>query len=234
IAEQIDLPPTLINRFDLIFTIRDIPEKGKDEIIAEHMLAVAKDPSEKKPAISPELMRKYIAYSKQNCKPKLTEEANEELKNFYITLRSKHATSGEEVRPIPISPRQLEALIRLAEASARVRLSDKVTREDAQRAIRLLTFCLRQVGLEPETGEIDIDRIVTGISAVQRSRIITIKNILNNLEAKYGEMISVSEVIEEAKKFGIEEERTEEILNKMKREGEIFEPKPGFIKRLPK
>lgn len=234
IAEQIDLPPTLINRFDLIFTIRDVPEKGKDEIIAEHMLTVARDPNEKRPAISPELMRKYIAYSKQNCKPKLTQEAIEELKNFYVTLRSKHATSGEEVKPIPISPRQLEALVRLAEASARVRLSEKVTKEDAQRAIRLLTFCLRQVGLEPETGEIDIDRIVTGISAVQRSRIITIKNILNNLEAKYGEMISVSEVIEEAKKFGIEEERTEEILNKMKREGEIFEPKPGFIKRLPK
>ncbi len=234
IPDQINLPPTLINRFDLIFTIRDIPEKDKDEVIAEHMLRVAREPEKTKPLVDPELMRKYIAYAKQNCFPKLTKGAMEELKNFYISLRSKHATSGEEVRPIPISPRQLEALVRLAEASARVRLSNKVGRADAKRAIKLLTYCLRQVGIEPETGEIDIDRIVTGISAVQRSRIITIKNVIANLESKYGEMVPISEVIEEAKKFNIEEGRVEEILDRMRREGEIYEPKPGFIRRLTK
>ncbi|MCW1310080.1 MAG: minichromosome maintenance protein MCM, partial [Candidatus Nanoarchaeia archaeon] len=162
IPEQIDIPPTLINRFDLIFTIQDKPRREIDEKIATHMLEIAKEPELKHPVIPPEMIKKYIAYAKRVCKPKLSDEAIKELKNFYATLRGKAVSAESEVKPIPISPRQLEALVRLAEASARVRLSNTVTRSDARRAIRLLRHCLSEVGIDYETGQFDIDRIVTG------------------------------------------------------------------------
>jgi replicative DNA helicase Mcm len=232
IAEQIDLPPTLINRFDLIFTIRDIPDVERDKQIARHILETARSPHEIRPEIAPKFMRKFIAYAKQNCKPELSDEAMEEIQNFYVGLRGKRSFGEEEVRPIPISARQLEALIRLSEASARIRLSRVVTREDAKRAIRLLKHCLKQVGIDPETGEFDIDRIVTGITATQRSRIILIKEIMRELEEKVGENILISRIIEEAKERGIEEAKAEEIIERMKRDGEIFEPKHGVVRRM--
>jgi len=231
IAEQIDLPSTLINRFDLIFIMKDIPNKENDEKVASYVLNTTKDPEIRQPAIKVDLMKKYIAYSKK-INPSLTSEAISEIKNFYVNLRNKGSSSEETVRPIPISPRQLEGLIRLSEASARMQLRRKVLKKDARRAINLVTYYLKKVGVDPETGELDIDRIVTGITASQRSRIITIREILTDLEAKFGENIPVSEIFSEATERGLDEAKTEEIVDKMKREGEIFELKHGFFRRL--
>ncbi|RLG16746.1 hypothetical protein DRN62_03095, partial [Nanoarchaeota archaeon] len=123
-------------------------------------------------------------------------------------------------------------IIRLSEASARLLLRDKVKVDDAKRAISLVRYYLRQVGLDPETGEIDIDRIVTGITATQRSRIILIREIMAELEEKFGENIPLREILKEAKERGIDEAKAEEVIDKMKRDGEIFEPKHGFLRRL--
>ncbi len=233
ISEQINIPPTLLNRFDLIFPMRDIPDPERDAKIAGHMLEVAREPEKRRGAIDPEFLRKYVAYAKR-IKPKLTPSAANTLKEFYVSLRNKNTMAEDEVRAIPISPRQLEALIRISEACARLRLSEKVTKKDAERAIRLLKYCLSKVGVDPETGEIDIDRLVTGISAKQRSLIIQVKEIIDDLSNKFGEAIPVSEIIEEGMRRGIDEHKVEEIINKMKREGEIFEPKHGVIRKLPR
>ncbi len=233
IADQINLPPTLISRFDLIFTIRDVPQKERDEALASHILGTFLEPEGVKPEIAPELLKKYIAYAKQHCQPKFTKEAYDEIKNFFVNLRNKRSVSEEEgIRPIPISARQLEALVRLAQASARIRLSDYVERKDAQRAISLMKFCLEQVGLDVETGEFDIDRIVTGITASQRSKIITVREIIRELEERLGKSIPIEEIMKEAKERGIEEAKVEEIIEKLKKEGEIFEPRHGIIRRL--
>ena len=168
IAAQIDLPPTLINRFDLIFPIRDLPNKEMDTKIASHILKLQQKPEELKQEIETPVLKKYISYAKQKVFPVLTDAAIDEIKNFYVTLRNKGSTGDETIKPIPISARQLEALVRLSEGSARVRLSPKVTREDAKRAIALLQHCLMQVGFDYETGQIDIDRIATGVPASER------------------------------------------------------------------
>ncbi len=230
IAQQIDLPPTLINRFDLIFMLKDIPEKTRDEAIATHVLLEHKEQANK-PPIEPELLRKYIAYAKQRIKPKLTDEAIDEIKRFYVELRNMPSTADELLKPIPISARQLEALIRLSEASAKVRLSNKVTREDAKRAIALMHYSLMQVGLDKETGQIDIDKITTGISASQRSRIIIVKETINRLEARLGKMIPIKEIIKELE-GKIDEDEIYEIIEKLKRAGDIFEPKRGFVEKI--
>ena len=113
-----------------------------------------------------------------------------------------------------------------------IRLSDKATKRDAKRAIELVQYCLMQIGLDKETGKIDIDRIATGISASQRSHIVIIKEIINELEGKVGKTIPIDDIIEEAKNRGIDEDKVEEVLEKLKRVGEVFEPRRSFIQKL--
>ncbi|MBD3311939.1 AAA domain-containing protein [archaeon] len=233
IAEQIDIPPTLLNRFDLIFPMRDVPSPDRDSKIASHMLDSAQNPDKERGVINNEFLRKYIAYAKR-IKPEITNSAIKTLQDFYVTLRNKKMMAEDEVRAIPVSPRQLEALVRISEGCARLRLSKKVTKKDAERAIRLLKYCLSKVGVDPETGEIDIDRLVTGFSAKQRSDIMKIKEVINGLSDKYGNAIPTDEVINKAVELGLSEQKAETLIEKMKREGEIFEPKHGVIRKLPR
>ncbi|MBS3149586.1 minichromosome maintenance protein MCM [Candidatus Woesearchaeota archaeon] len=231
IAAQIDLPPTLINRFDLIFPIRDMPNRDIDDKIATHVLAMHKSPTSIGSPIEPKLLKKYLSYSKQRVFPKLSNPAIEEIKSFYVGLRNS-GQADEGIKAIPISARQLEALVRLAEASARARLSDIVTKEDSQRAIRLLKHCLMQVGFDYETGRIDIDRIYTGITASTRSKIAVIREIITDIEGKGNKTISIDEIVGEATKRGIDTSSVEEVVDRMKKEGLIFEPKRGFIQKI--
>ena len=233
IASQINLPPALINRFDLIFPIRDIPNREKDRLIASHVLRLQQKPGELKSEIEAGLFRKYLTYAKRKINPVLTDAAIDEILDFYINLRNT-ATPGneQEIRPIPISARQLEALVRLSEGSARVRLSKKVTRVDAKRAIRLLRHCLMQVGIDPETGQFDIDRMSTGLSSSQRSRIVVIREIISELDKKLGKNIPMEEIIAEAAEKGIDETHVQESIEKLKREGELFEPKTGYLSKI--
>jgi len=232
IARQIDLPPTLLNRFDLIFPIRDIPNPERDERIAQHVLELSQEPDSKKPDIPPELLRKYIAYAKQKCFPKLTQGAIEEIKQFYITLRGSASKEDSQVKAIPISARQLEALVRLAEASARIRLSDKVTRKDAAKAIDLLKSSMQDVAYDIETGQYDIDRIATGITAIQRSQIAAIRRIIDMLSERVGKQIPLQDIIQEAVSEGLDRAKVEEIIENLKKKGDIFEPKPGIISKV--
>jgi len=232
LGEQINLPPALLNRFDLIFPVRDMPNKIKDEKLAKHILSLHKDPKKAEVEIDTDMMKNYIAYAKQKIRPELTDEAIEEIKNYYVEMRSKGITDDGKITAIPISARQLEALVRLAEASARTRLCNVVGIKDAQRSISLVHYCLQQVGMDTETGKFDIDRISTGITSSQRSKIVNIKEIIINLENKLGKVIPIEEIIAEAKIKKIEESVVEDAIEKLKRNGDLFEPKRGFISRV--
>ena len=234
IPAQIDLPPSLINRFDLIFPIRDMPDKDKDEKIAGHILKFfrgeTKEIDEK--VIKVDFMKKYIAYAKKNITPAITDAAADEIKDFYVGLRNSVQGGEGEQKAIPISARQLEAIVRLAEASAKLRLSNQVTRGDAQLAIRLTKYCLTQIGLDEETGQIDIDRFSTAMPASKRNKIVIIKEIINRLGAEKGKSIEMAEIIAEAAEKGVKEDQIDEIIEKLKRSGDIFEPKRGYIQKI--
>jgi replicative DNA helicase Mcm len=232
IAAQIELPPTLINRFDLIFPIRDLPNKELDSKIASHVLKLQKKPEDAVSEIPTDLLKKYISYVKQKVFPVLSDSAMNEIQKFYVELRNAGTTGEEAVKPIPISARQLESLVRLAEGSARIRLSKTVTAKDAKRAIRILKHCLMQVGFDYETGKIDIDKISTGITASQRSRIIVVREIINEFEKKGIKTIPIEDIISEAGDKGIKEDQVEDIIEKLKREGEIFEPRRNFLSKV--
>jgi replicative DNA helicase Mcm len=231
LAKQIDLPTTLINRFDLIFPIRDLPNSTNDENMAEFILSLHKNPESIKSEIETELIKKYVSYARQNIYPQLTNVALEEIKNYYVKMRNQ-SSSEEGISPIPISPRQLEGLVRLAESSARTRLSEKVTKKDSQRAIELVHFCLSQIGLDPETGKIDIDRITTGITASERSYIAVVREIINDFEKAIGKLIPVDDIIREAEIKGVDSKKVEEVIEKLKRSGDVFAPKQGLISKI--
>lgn len=231
IAKQIDLPVTLINRFDLIFPIRDLPDKEKDSNMASFILSLHQKSLNKDPDVSTILLKKYIAYAKQTVFPKLTDVAIKELKEYYIKMRHSEAAEGD-IQTIPITPRQLEALVRLSEAAARLRLSKTVQKKDAMKAVELLNYCLIQVGLDPETGKIDIDRISTGVPASERSKIVRVREIIAELENSLGKTIPLDDILREAKEQNVPEEVVEEAIEKLKRSGDIFEPRAGFISRI--
>jgi len=231
IAKQINMPPALINRFDLIFPIKDLPDKTKDNLLADHILKLHQAPDTDAPEIDTDLLKKYISYVRQRATPKLSNEAMEELKKYYVEMRNSGSEEGS-VKSVPISARQLEALVRLSEACAKLRLGEEVTKKDAKRGIEMLHYCLSQIGIDPETGKIDIDRIATGISSSQRSHIITVKEIITELENKIGKTIPIDDVVSEAKAKGIEEDKVEEVLEKLKRSGDIFEPRRGFVQKI--
>ncbi len=232
IAKQIEMPSTLINRFDLIFPIKDLPNLKKDEKMAKFILALHQNKDIDTGAeIETRLLRKFLSYARRNPEPKLTDSAIEELKAYYLKMRTSGAAEGG-IKTIPISARQLEGLIRLTEASAKLRLSNRATKRDSRRAIDLLDYCLKQVAFDEETGTIDIDRIATSIPASQRNKISIIKEIINELENKLGKTIPLNDLVEEAEAKGLGQAEVEEIIQKLKRAGDLFEPRRGFISKI--
>jgi replicative DNA helicase Mcm len=230
IAQQIDLPPTLINRFDIIFTLRDIPDKDKDSKIATHVL----NEHQKKDTqitLDKDFFRKYVAYAKQKIKPKLTKEAVSELKRFYVDLRNKPVASESAMRPIPISARQLQALVRMSEASAKMRLSQEVTEEDSKRAIDLMKYYLMQVGYDYESKTFDIDKISGKISSSERNKVFMVRDVINELEGRVGKLIPIEEVEKELESK-LTKDEIEDALTKLSNNGVIFKPRKGYIQRM--
>jgi len=250
IAEQIDLSPTLLSRFDLIFVMTDDPNEKRDREIARHILeahqlgeilertkttrvedeTIRSRTHKIKPVIEPDLLRKYIAYAKKTVFPLLSERAKKRIEEYYLSLRTK----AKENSPVPITARQLESIIRLAEASARVRLSELVEEEDVNRVIKIIEKSLTQIAIDPETGEIDIDYAFTGTSKRQRDRIMTIKKIIEELEPKFDYGVPESEILSRAEGEGIDRDRAKEILSKLKQFGELYTPRYGFYKLVTK
>ncbi|WP_416838379.1 minichromosome maintenance protein MCM [Haloferax sp. DFSO52] len=246
IGEQIDLEPALISRFDLIFTVTDNPDPDSDSELAEHILKtnyagelntqrthvansefteaqVNAVTDEVAPDIDAELLRKYIAYSKRTCYPTMTEEAKNVIRDFYVDFRARGA---DEDAPVPVTARKLEALVRLSEASARVRLSDKVTQEDAERVTNIVESCLRDIGMDPETGEFDADIVETGRSKTQRDRIKNLLELIRTMQEEYEEGAPHDEVVERSNaELNMDEKTVIDQLEKLKMKGDIYEPR---------
>ncbi|HIH52622.1 MAG TPA: minichromosome maintenance protein MCM, partial [Nanoarchaeota archaeon] len=213
-----------------IFTMRDIPNVGNDTKVADHILEEHQREA-KEMIIDKNLFRKYIAYARQRIKPKLTDEAVNKMKEFYVGLRNRPMIEGQEMKSIPISARQLNSLIRMAEATAKLRMSEKVEEEDAKIAIDLLKYYLMQVGFDEETGEIDIDKISGKMKSSQRNKIFLVRDTIHNLTKEFGELVSI-EKIEERLEGKSTPEEIEDAIERLAKEGTIFKPRRGFVQKL--
>jgi replicative DNA helicase Mcm len=249
IPEQINMPPSLMSRFDLIFILQDKPEERRDSNIAGHILKshyagelnehrknvssshVTEDSVKTamkviQPEVDPRMLRKYIAYAKRKVFPIMSDDAREQIINFYLSLRKQ--SEGDNAS-IAITARQLEGLVRLSEASARMRLSDRVTLDDVDRTIRIVTTSLKQVGMDQETGKLDIDKLTVGVAKSQRDRIKSLKHIIEDLAKEYEGPVPVDAIIDKATEGGLTKDKVEKELKKLKEIGEIFEPKSGHV-----
>ncbi len=240
IVDQIDFPPPLISRFDVIFKIIDQPSRDRDEKLALHILTAHRvgeiyrslesnkidsaDIEEEKEMVAPidkDTLRKYVSYAKARIFPRLTEDAIEILKKEYVDTRN---AGGES---IPITARQLESTIRLAEAAAKARLSPIVTPEDALLAKRIVDFYLKDVSMT--NGVVDIDILLTGMSSGQRSELETVHDIIRDLKRESKKAPAVQAVIEAAMGRGIAKDRVTSIINNMKKSGMIYSPSDRTI-----
>ncbi|ACJ15527.1 hypothetical cell division control protein [Thermococcus onnurineus NA1] len=235
LPEQLDLPPTLLSRFDLIFLLLDEPDEKIDASIAEHILKVRRGEAEAvTPKIPYDLLKKYIAYARKNIHPVLSKEAMDEIKRYYVRMRKGFRKSGEDegVQPIPITARQLEALIRLSEAHARMRLSETVTREDARAAIQIIEEMIRKIATDEE-GTLDVSILEVGKSSKKINKIDKLIDIIKSLESEGEFGAPEDKVVEAAKQAGIgTENEVKKLINDLKRDARIYEPRAGFYRVL--
>jgi len=245
VTEQINLAPTLLSRFDCIFTIHDEPDPISDNALADHILKGHLLGSQRlrhesdssyevdlsleavyRPEFTQDFLRKYVAYARR-LYPIMTPDAMDVIKGKYLETRK---TGGAEGGGVPITPRQLEAFIRLSEAGARARLSPLVEASDAKRAVSLVEYWLRRV-TGGEAGVIDIDRVLTGISTSQRGDMVILRDILAALEGEPGGA-EEEEVVRRAGERGISDTRVKAILARWRQEGEVYSPATGKYKLI--
>lgn len=168
IIENIQLPHTLLSRFDLIFLMLDPQDPRYDRRLARHLVSLY---YKKKEEVEEEqmelgLMKDYIAYARTYVHPQMSEEAGQALIEAYVEMRRAGSGRGQ----VSAYPRQLESLIRLSEAHAKVRFSSVVELVDVEEAKRLHREALKQSATDPASGKIDISILTTGISATSRQR----------------------------------------------------------------
>jgi len=228
VAENIALPVTILSRFDLIFVLRDMPEKEQDTKMSEHILSLHRTgavPAE--PPIPPDLLRKYISYAR-NFKPVLTKEAIERLRDFYLEMRSASEVEGT---PIAITARQLESIVRLAEARARVAFRKEVLVEDAEAAIAIMKRSLEEVGIDISSHKIDIDIIMTGKPKSLRDKLGVVLNTIISMEKKTG-IVEKSALLEKLEtEYDIIRGEAERLIGQLVKEGTIYSPKEGYLKK---
>lgn len=190
IIDNVQLPHTLLSRFDLIFLVLDPQDEIFDRRLAAHLVSMyyAGQQEEEDTLFDMSVLRDYIAYAKEHVHPTLSDEAQQKLIQSYVDMRKVGAGRGQ----ISAYPRQLESLIRLAEAHAKVRLSQKVEIPDVEEAYRLHREALKQSATDPLSGKIDVGILTTGLStAARKKRAELVASIKDNLKKK-GKVPTVS------------------------------------------
>ncbi|KAL5350423.1 minichromosome maintenance protein 5 [Pseudogymnoascus australis] len=178
-GENIDFQTTILSRFDMIFIVRDEHERGRDERIAKHVMGIhmggrgAADQLES--AIPVDKMKRYINYCKTRCAPRLSPEAAEKLSSHFVQLR-KQVHAGElesnERSSIPITVRQLEAIVRISEGLAKMTLSPVATTEHVAEAIRLfLASTMDAVNQGKSQGSKELNEEVLKVTAELKKRL---------------------------------------------------------------
>ncbi len=228
VAENISLPVTILSRFDLIFVLRDVPNKESDNKMSRHILEIHRrgiSPIEAQ--VDAELLRKYVSFAK-GVHPELSNEALNRLSEFYLAMRSASESEGS---PVAITARQLESLVRVAEARARVALRREVTAEDAEAAIAIMKRSLEEVGIDMSSYKVDIDLIMTGRPKSIRDRLHVVLSTLMDMEKVTGIVEKDALVNELETKHKIPKGEIERMIGQLLREGTIYEPREGCLKK---
>ncbi|KAG7660696.1 mcm4 [[Candida] subhashii] len=230
VTSNIDLPPPLLSRFDLVYLILDKVDETIDRQLARHLtdmyLEDTPDTVNNNYVLPVELLTVYIQYAKENIHPVMTEEGKNELVRSYVDMRKMGEDSRSSEKRITATTRQLESMIRLSEAHAKMRLSHRVELIDVKEAVRLIKSAIKDYATDPITGRIDMDMVQTGTTYAQRRvqedlvheimKIIDENNNLirfNDLAIKLNERSSIR----------VENQDINEGLKRLQQEGKIVE-----------
>lgn len=223
ITENVNLPIPLLTRFDIIYVIRDIPEREKDTRIASHILEIHRDAERNSQfVIDIDIFSKYLAYSR-TIEPKLTIEAIDKIRNYYMKMRNV-----ESEGMITVTPRQLEGLVRLATARAKLLLKDYVDSDDAERAIYLIQTMLETAGVDVNTGKVDLG-VLHGKPQSEISKLKLFMEVFNALSGQDKNDVEEKSFIQELTQTGrFTDDDAKNFINKAMQNGQIYERKAGY------
>lgn len=204
VVDNIKLPPTLLSRFDLIYLILDQSNEGHDRRLANHIVSLyssfkektnprdifeskkTKEPilntvlTQTNTGITRDFFAAYISYARKHVQPRIPDYVVMDLVQEYCNMRNL----GNSTKTITATPRQLESMIRLAEAIAKMRLSETIEKHDIDEAVRLIKTALQQTATNPLTGKIDMDIIATGMAATNVDRVKTVEDVILQLKVR--------------------------------------------------
>jgi len=232
LAEQFEVPPTLLSRFDLIFPIVDVLDPEKDAKLAQHILETHMGKFTEQDSsvviVERDFLRKYVAYARRNCSPKLMLIAMEKIRDFYVEMRRM----GKDVGSVTITPRYLEGLVRLAEANAKMRLSPTVEGKDAEVSINLMRYVMRQIMTDKATGVFDVDTVATGKPKSEREKLQKFDVIMDIIREilKMEDSAEIEKIVKEAETYDVDEASARKIIAELLRKGDIYEKEHGHVK----
>ncbi len=225
LARQIDISSPILNRFDLIFVMLDKVDERNDRNAVEHIFDSFN--KKRKIEITTNLFKKYITHCRK-INPIIKEELKEEIIKFYTKVRQMSKNS--EVSGLPINLRNIEGIIRLAEANAKIRLSEKVELKDLEVAKGLFLYALKQVGIDNETGLVDMSMITEKVPTSKRGRVLLVYEIIQSLSNRLiTKVIPFTDILNETKMRNINENDLYDYLEDLKKSGYVFENKKGYI-----
>jgi replicative DNA helicase Mcm len=236
LAEQFNLDPSLVSRFDLVFAFSDYTDADRDSKIAQSQLNARQHGLKEAPVFNPDnpsmpepdaailpkdFLRLYLAHAR-SLAPKLTDEAIDLLNEFYVELRT-----SQTFESIPVTARKVSAMARLAESIARLHLSETVEIEHAARAIDLIVHSLRDVGIDPDTGMLDAAILEAGVSKSQHERYELMKEAITQLG---GSEISVAAIVTYADtELDISERQSTHVIEHLLESGYLYKIEDGVV-----
>jgi len=220
-AEQVDFQTTILSRFDMIFLVRDVRDEERDLMIARHVIELHKGGQEKdndRAPIPVAELRKYISYCRSRAQPRLTATACETLQNHYVDIRAKMAQEKRDGKEsvIPITVRQLEAIVRLSESLAKMELKDDVDVAHVEEALRLFTLSTldaanRERGCGVESFTEEMQREIHRAEEIVRRRI------------QHGGRMHKHQILVLLTQNGVEEAQAKRAIHIMTMRGELTE-----------
>ena len=244
VVDNIAIMPTLLSRFDLIYLVLDNHKnEQQDRRLARHLVSLyftdkdrhdkdrqqqQQQAGQRRPAIIPvDLLTAYISYARKHIKPVLSQDAKDLLIEGYRAMRRVGQTGNNKV--VTATPRQLEALIRISEALARLHLRGTVTADDVREACRLMDVSTQQAATDKATGRIDMDKLVTGHGAEERRReghmLDAVRDTIEQMAAggrRAGGVLKVSAIVaafNAGSQVAIDEEQAKQLLEELVAEG---------------
>ncbi|CAI4852709.1 ADM_collapsed_G0057620.mRNA.1.CDS.1 [Saccharomyces cerevisiae] len=230
VTENIDLPPPLLSRFDLVYLVLDKVDEKNDRELAKHLTNLY---LEDKPehisqddVLPVEFLTMYISYAKEHIHPIITEAAKTELVRAYVGMRKMGDDSRSDEKRITATTRQLESMIRLAEAHAKMKLKNVVELEDVQEAVRLIRSAIKDYATDPKTGKIDMNLVQTGKSVIQRKLQEDLsREIMNVLKDQTSDSMSFNELIKQINEHSqdrVESSDIQEALSRLQQEDKVI------------